>query len=194
MTAEYELILMLDPEAPDERREQISGEARTMIESAGELRHAETWGMRKMAFEIRQRNEAEYRFFRFQGQKPLLDQLDHNLKIADDVLRFRIFKVDSSTPLTAPPAGQAIATHTGRERGRSAERAPEPAAEVAEELAGDAAEPPGEEPAAAAADEAATPAEESPPAPAEEAVPSADADGTASDEGADVPVEPEANA
>jgi small subunit ribosomal protein S6 len=193
MTAEYELVLMLDPEAPDERREQISGEARTMIESAGELRHAEIWGMRKMAFEIRQRNEAEYRFFRFQGQKPLLDQLNHNLKIADDVLRFRIFKVDSSTPLTAPPAGQAIATHTGRERGRSAERAPEPAAVAAEEeepAAGAA-----EEPAATPAEESvAAPAEESAAAPAEEAVPSADAEGTASDEGADVPVEPEANA
>ena len=50
--------------------------------------------MRKIAYEIRQRTEADYRFFRFQTESALLDELDHNLKITDGVLRFRIFKVD----------------------------------------------------------------------------------------------------
>ena len=43
-----------------------------------------------MAFEINKRNEADYRWFRFQAPAELLDSLDHNLKIADGVLRFRI--------------------------------------------------------------------------------------------------------
>ncbi len=34
----------------------------------------------------------------------LLGQLDHNLKIADGVLRFRIFKVDPDAPTIVPPA------------------------------------------------------------------------------------------
>src|SRR5262249_38819605 len=34
----------------------------------------------------------------------ILDSLDHNLKIADGVLRFRIFKVDPSAPVIVPPA------------------------------------------------------------------------------------------
>jgi ribosomal protein S6 len=33
--AEYELVLMLDPEAPDERRDQIADEARQRITSGG---------------------------------------------------------------------------------------------------------------------------------------------------------------
>ncbi len=47
-----------------------------------------------MAYEINTRTEADYRWFRFEAPTELLDSLDHNLKIADGVLRFRIFKVD----------------------------------------------------------------------------------------------------
>ncbi len=57
-----------------------------------------------MAYEINRRNEADYRWFRFEAPTELLEQLDHNLKIADGVLRFRIFKVDPSSPVIVPPA------------------------------------------------------------------------------------------
>ena len=59
MAREYELVLMLDPEAPDNRRDEIATGARQRIESAGELKHADDWGVRTMAYEIRQRNEAD---------------------------------------------------------------------------------------------------------------------------------------
>src|SRR3954451_9602552 len=95
---------MLDPEVPDERRDQIVAEARSRIEAAGTIKHDTAWGMRKMAFEIRQRTEADYRFFRFESEPPLLETLDHDLKIADGVLRFRIFGVDPRSPLVVPPA------------------------------------------------------------------------------------------
>jgi small subunit ribosomal protein S6 len=102
--AEYELVLMLDPEMPDEGREQITADARQRIESGGALKADNSWGMRKMAYEISQRTEADYRFFRFEsGGTPLLDELNHNLRIADGVLRFRIFKVDPRTPVIVPP-------------------------------------------------------------------------------------------
>jgi small subunit ribosomal protein S6 len=94
---------MLDPEIPEERREQIVGEARRRIESSGGLKHDTAWGMRKLAYEIRQRTEADYRFFRFETVEDVLDDLNHSLRIADGVLRFRIFKVDPSSPAIVPP-------------------------------------------------------------------------------------------
>jgi small subunit ribosomal protein S6 len=104
LAREYELVLMLDPEAPDNRREEIADGARKRIESAGDLKHADSWGVRKMAYEIRRRNEADYRFYRFIAEAPVLDDLDHTLKITDGVLRFRLFKVDPATPVLVPPA------------------------------------------------------------------------------------------
>jgi small subunit ribosomal protein S6 len=102
----YELVLMLDPEAADDARERVAGDVRQQIEGAGSLDQADNWGMRKMAYEIKQRNEADYRYYRFQGEPPLLERLDHSLKIADGVLRFRIFKVDPDSPSNAPPASE----------------------------------------------------------------------------------------
>jgi small subunit ribosomal protein S6 len=134
-TPEYELILMLDPEAPDERREQIVAEARSRIEAGGNLKHDTGWGMRKLAYEIRQRTEADYRFFRFESDPPLLRSLDHDLKIADGVLRFRIFKVDPRSPVIIPPAPT---PGTGASRG--ARRPPGPRTEERTEAAAPEAE------------------------------------------------------
>lgn len=106
MSRHYELVLMLDPEAADEAREGLAGEVKSAIEQAGTLDQADNWGIRKMAYEIEQRNEADYRYYRFQGENDLLDRLDHNLKIADGALRFRIFRVEPDTPTTAPPVSE----------------------------------------------------------------------------------------
>ena len=83
---EYELILMLDPETPEERRVEIANEARQRIESGGSLKNDTAWGMRKLAYEIRQRTEADYRFFRFETGGELLDDLSHDLRIAEGIL------------------------------------------------------------------------------------------------------------
>ena len=60
-----------------------------------------------MAYEIDHRTEADYRWMRFEAPSELLDSLDHNLKIADGVLRFRIFKVDPGAPVIVPPTATA---------------------------------------------------------------------------------------
>jgi len=116
-TGDYELVLMLDPETPDERRDQIAAEARGRIEAGGSLKADRVWGTRKLAYEIRRRNEADYRFFRFASESPLLEELDHNLKITDGVLRFRIFKVDPDTPVIEPPPPVSLAAAASRAPG-----------------------------------------------------------------------------
>jgi small subunit ribosomal protein S6 len=104
---EYELVLMLDPQLDAPARDALAQEARGQIEGAGALKHENSWGLRKMAFEINKRTEADYRWFRFEAPSELLDSLDHNLKIADGVLRFRVFKVDPDAPVIVPPADSA---------------------------------------------------------------------------------------
>jgi len=108
---EYELVLMLDPEATDERRDEIAVEARRRIESGGGLKQERSWGLRKMAYEINQRTEADYRFFRFDKGGSVLDELNHNLKITDGVLRFRIIRLK---PGMLPPPTPTAATGTER--------------------------------------------------------------------------------
>ena len=117
-TLDYELILMLDPQAGDDAREKVAADAKSKLEAKGEIKHEANWGMRKMAYEIDRRGEADYRFCRFTGGKDLLDDLDHSLKITDGVLRFRIFKVDADSPNITPPDTEQIMRRDEDDRGR----------------------------------------------------------------------------
>ena len=98
---------MLDPQLDAPARDALAQDARGQIEAKGDLKHENSWGLRKMAYEINHRTEADYRWMRFEAQSELLDTLDHNLKIADGVLRFRIFKVDPGAPVIVPPTATA---------------------------------------------------------------------------------------
>lgn len=120
---------MLDPGPDEAGRDALAQDVKSRIEGKGTLKHENKWGLRKMAYEIAQRNEADYRWYRFEGPSELLDELNHNLKIADGVLRFRIFKVDAGTPVMVPPAVAAPAPGASRERGPQGARpsvSPEP--------------------------------------------------------------------
>jgi small subunit ribosomal protein S6 len=161
---EYELVLMLDPGQDAPARDAVVNETKKQIEAAGTLKHENTWGLRKMAYEIGGRNEADYRWLRFEAPTELLGELDHNLKIADGVLRFRIFKVDADTPVMAPPATSAPGPGASRERPAQDAPAAAPPAEAASEASAPTAvaDPPAEattpEPAAEAPEaEAASP-------------------------------------
>jgi small subunit ribosomal protein S6 len=96
----YDLVLLLDTQTDQERRDAIVENVSAVIEQAGELVSRHDWGVRATAFEVRKRTDADYHLLQFHGPVTLLEQLDHSLKITDGVLRFRITKV---TPGTPPP-------------------------------------------------------------------------------------------
>ena len=125
---------MLDPQLDAPARDALAQSAHEQIAAAGALKQENTWGLRKMAYEINRRTEADYRWFRFESTNELLETLDHNLKIADGVLRFRIFKVDEDTPTLVPPAVAAPGPRerTGGPGDRPSRDDREPAAEPAE--------------------------------------------------------------
>ena len=109
----YDLMLMLDPQAPDGRHDQILGEVKSMIESGGTIVGQHDWGMRRMTFEIDHRAEAAYHLFQFEGPPALLDKLGHSLKISDGVLRFRTIQLKPGSP--PPPVPRADAPRAREE-------------------------------------------------------------------------------
>ena len=106
MARPYDLMLMLDPNAPEERQQQIAAEVQTMIETDGTLVGHHDWGMRRMSFEIRHRPDAAYHLYQFEGSNELLERLDHTLKITDGVLRFRIIRLKPGSPPPPEPRSE----------------------------------------------------------------------------------------
>ncbi len=99
----YDLMLMLDPNVPDERHEEIVREVRTSIEADGELVGSHDWGTRRLAYEIDHRGEAGYHLFQFHAPRELLERLDQRLKIMDGVLRFRVIRLKPGSPPPPTP-------------------------------------------------------------------------------------------
>jgi small subunit ribosomal protein S6 len=151
---------MLDPGPDEAGRDVLAQDVKARIEAKGTLKHENKWGLRKMAYEIELRNEADYRWFRFEAPVELLDELNHNLRIADGVLRFRIFKVDSDSPVMVPPAVAAPTHSSSRDRGN---REPQGGRDV-----GPSEDPSDDVPAASPVEEPAVAVEPTPAAPAAE--------------------------
>jgi small subunit ribosomal protein S6 len=104
----YDLMLLLDPQVDDERREQLLDNVQAAIEKGGDVVGRHDWGVRPTVYEVQKRPDADYHLFQFHGGNELLERLDHTLKITDGVLRFRIIKLREGTP-PPPDLGQAAA-------------------------------------------------------------------------------------
>src|SRR5215217_8263159 len=115
MSGVYDLMLLVDPTAPEERQSAAISEAESMINSGGELVASYDWGTRRMAYEIDHRPEADYRLYQFRGDNALLERLNQRLRILDGVLRFRIIKLKPGQPTPPPPDQQAPRRREERE-------------------------------------------------------------------------------
>jgi small subunit ribosomal protein S6 len=106
---EYEILLMLDPEVPAERHDEILARTRELIErSGGSWQGHEPWGRRKLAYEIDHKGEGVYHLLTFTAEPATLDEVARILKITDGVMRHmatRRPKVARRAPATARGAG-----------------------------------------------------------------------------------------
>ncbi len=117
----YDLVLLLDSDAPSDRRAEILRGVESMIGSQGEIVRNDDWGVRNLAYQIDHRGESEYHLLQFTGPPELLENLQRNLRVTDGVMRHRIVRVRPGTPSPPSPRG---------ERPPAAEAEAEPAADV----------------------------------------------------------------
>jgi small subunit ribosomal protein S6 len=85
---DYEILLMLDPDVPEERHEEILARVRELVErGGGRWDGQDAWGRRKLAYEIAKRTEGVYHLLTFACAPETLDEVTRVLKITDGVLR-----------------------------------------------------------------------------------------------------------
>jgi small subunit ribosomal protein S6 len=124
----YDLVMLLDPDAEEPARTRPLSEAQTAIKANGELLRHDAWGSRQLSYPIRHRTAGDYHLLQFHAGTPeLLQNLDRSLRIADEVLRFRIVKLRPGTP--DPPEMRASAAPPRRasEAAAPASETPPPA-------------------------------------------------------------------
>ena len=85
---DYEILLMLDPDASEERHNEIIERTRQAIEKGGGnwLSH-DAWGRRRLAYEIDHKTDGVYHLLQFDAEPETLDEVTRVLKITDGVMR-----------------------------------------------------------------------------------------------------------
>jgi small subunit ribosomal protein S6 len=84
----YEILLMLDPELPEERQAEVVARTRELVErGGGTWANEDIWGRRKLAYEIDHKPEGVYRLLTFESTPETLDEISRVLKITDGVMR-----------------------------------------------------------------------------------------------------------
>jgi small subunit ribosomal protein S6 len=90
----YDLMLLLDTSADEDQRSKVLAEAERILETnSASVVSKHDWGVRRTAFEIRHKNDAEYHLLQFEGGPQVPAALDRYLRIADGVVRFRVIKL-----------------------------------------------------------------------------------------------------
>ena len=95
---------------------------RTIVERATELLRTqgaepapvETWGKRRLAYELNHRTEGYYVLLRVNGEPAALAALDRMFSLADEVIRHKVIRLPESVaarnrPAAAPSAPEAPA-------------------------------------------------------------------------------------
>ena len=103
----YEILLMLDPELPEERAGEIVARTRELVEKGGGAwGNQEVWGRRKLAYEIDHKGEGAYHLLTFSTEPETLDEISRVLKITDGVMRHLAVKrpKPGATPTGPPPS------------------------------------------------------------------------------------------
>ena len=104
----YEILLMLDPELPDERQTEIVTRTRELIERGGGTWDAhDVWGRRKLAYEIQHKTDGAYHLLIFSSEPETLEEVSRVLKITDGVMRHLALRRSERRPggtVASPPA------------------------------------------------------------------------------------------
>jgi len=102
----YETIFIAKPDLGEEETKGLTAKVQEVIASMkGDFKRLEDWGSRKLAYPIEKFARGRYYYLRFDGDAPLIAELERRLRLDDKVLRYQSVKLEKEVvaPVTAEP-------------------------------------------------------------------------------------------
>lgn len=94
---EYEVIYILRPDVSKETAERVAGRVEDVVARlGGQLTRVENWGRRALAYEIRSHKRGVYVYVSYLGDGALVAEIERNLRLLDEVIRFQTVKISDS--------------------------------------------------------------------------------------------------
>lgn len=148
MMNRYEMIYIIDADLEEAARKELIEKVSALIaNNGGEIEKVdETWGKRKLAYAIDYKTEGWYVLVTFKAPVELPRELERNLQINENVLRYLVIKLVEKKHSVKPRAERPAPVAAPAEEAAPAEgSAPVEAAPAAEEAPAEEAAPAAEE-------------------------------------------------
>lgn len=95
MSKKYEAFYIVKPDLADSEVGKIADHFKGIVEShGGSVERAAKWDKRKLAYEVEGYKEGNYVIMDFEAPAELPAELSRLMRISDDVIRHRIYKVE----------------------------------------------------------------------------------------------------
>ena len=92
---EYEVMYIIKPDLEEEKYATIIEKYNTLIQNnGGEVVSVEPWGKRRLAYEIDKLREGYYVLLKINAGPELPAELERNFRIADEVMRYLVVKIE----------------------------------------------------------------------------------------------------
>jgi small subunit ribosomal protein S6 len=90
----YELMVIVDGESDDSAVEAAVRRIGEQVETRhGEIKTTDCWGRRRFAYEIDHKHEGSYIVFEIVAEAGALDDLERQLRLADDIVRHKLIRL-----------------------------------------------------------------------------------------------------
>lgn len=90
----YETTFIFRTDITDEVRKTYIEKIKSLIETyAGKVLAVEDWGKRRLAYSIRKESRGYYTYLLYSGSNTLVAELERNLRLNEQVLRFLTIKL-----------------------------------------------------------------------------------------------------
>jgi small subunit ribosomal protein S6 len=92
---QYELVYILPPETTEQQATELHDQLQAVVARMnGTIDRTETWGRKKLAYDIGHHKEGVYVLEVVNGSGELMKELDRRLRVMDQVVRHMIVRVD----------------------------------------------------------------------------------------------------
>jgi len=99
----YESIIIIRQDVSSSDVDKIVDDLKQVIKSYdGNVVKTEYWGLRTLAYEIKNNKKGHYYFMGIEATKPLLDELDRKTKLSESIIRTSLVRVDTISKDPSP--------------------------------------------------------------------------------------------
>lgn len=110
MNRMYETIYIVQPDLADDELKGLTAKVQEIVTGMkGDLKKLDDWGMRKLSYPIEKFTRGRYFYLRFDGDAPLIAELERKLRLDDKVIRYQSVKLETDTAPAPAAAAQPAA-------------------------------------------------------------------------------------